>query len=133
MLQQLTGLRQLAISEEVFMEQGPWLPCLTQLTLLAVEFEEGEEEDLINWWEDWEEGGASPQMQAWLAARPASLQHLRFFENSCSFTYTPLSSPVPGLSVMLAPVGPGSCWPQQQFRLVQPCPHLPGVMEVLGE
>jgi hypothetical protein len=125
MLQQLTGLRQLAISQEVLLEQGPWLPCLTQLTLLAVS-SKARVANMAAWWE-----ATSPQLLAWLAARPASLQHLSLSHHAS--TYTSLPSPVPGLSVMCAPVDPASCWPEQQFRLVQPCPHLPGVMEVLGE
>jgi hypothetical protein len=128
MLQQLTGLRQLAVSEEVLLEQGPWLPCLTQLTLLAVGVQVKQVEDMPLWWET-----ISSQLHPWLAARPASLRHLSFMGQHSTFTYSILPSPVPGLGVMCAPVEPGSCWPEQQFRLVQPCPHLPGVMEVLGE
>jgi hypothetical protein len=70
MLQQLTGLRQLSVPEHMLEHPGPWLPCLTQLTLLG--FGLMGRTEVSYWWED----ASSNRLRQWLEAKPRTLQHL---------------------------------------------------------
>jgi hypothetical protein len=126
MLQQLTGLRQLSVPEHLLEAQGPWLTCLTQLTLLAVGLMGRGDNSVSEWW-----AGSLDRLQPWLEARPSSLHHLVLYIIHSYSAPSMLPCPVSGLSVMCSPTAASSSWPGIPFKLLQACPHLPGVMEVV--
>jgi hypothetical protein len=146
----LTGLRCLVMGLEAFQNQAtPWLAALTRLTFLCVVHEQEEEEEepdggikegrvgLLTQPQRLEAKAreAAVLVQAW----PASLQRLVFWlpgparhdedvEGPTHWVLTP--SPVQGVWVSVWR-GMQEPWAKGWARPGQPCPHLPGVWELL--
>jgi hypothetical protein len=129
-LQHLVGLRQLQLSAPLLINHPTgWLTALTQLTLLAVSCKQVQEQSDTQ----------QQQVVSCVAAvvprvqdtSPPSLQQVVLYMKGVSMR-TVEPSPLPGVSV----------WVRQQHdwewrvvpqgpRPMQPCPHLPGVWELL--
>jgi hypothetical protein len=128
MVQQLTGLQHLTIDQTWVVACGRELVALEQLTQLVVMQSEGT--PLLK----------PAALVVPLSSRPASLQHVvyrtmdpcRADDYPCDSRVEVVPSPLPGVRVTCA----YCCKPLEQSLVRQcqlrPCPHLPGVMEVVS-
>lgn len=122
----VVGLQQLHLSDmHLLWYPTTWLSHLTHLTLLAVRLNIQQGRDVV----------LSSRMASVVSrlqgSHPASLQQLVLYSQGAPVSDV-VPSPLPGVSVGVRPHpdGGGFAVPRAP-RAMQPCPHLPGVGELL--
>lgn len=126
-LHDLVGLQQLQLSEmHLLWYPATWLSHLTQLTLLVVHLNIKQGRDVV----------LSSRMASVVSrlqgSHPASLKQLVLYLQGAPVSDV-VPSPLPGVSVGVRPDpnGDGFAVPRAP-RAMQPCPHLPGLGELLS-
>jgi hypothetical protein len=132
LLQQLTGLRRLRIDQATLQACSGVMCSLEQLTQLVV----------CQYGKDWSQVLPLRMVVGPLRNGPTSLQHVVYVcerpgKNGLSDTEQPpqevVPSPLPGVRVTVTSTTPSFCQTVLPRRPMRPCPHLPGVKELLRD